>query len=214
MKIGVFDSGIGGTTVLAAIQKILPDEEYKYIADSSNCPYGEKDDDELLKIVCHNVDLLLQWGARVIVVACNTATTRCLAQVRKIYPNVPFVGTEPAVKLACDKGGRNILVLATPATISSERLQELVDQNATNAQHFTMLPCEGLADAIEFNRNLDEKLHELFDNVPKDFDIIVLGCTHYPLIRDKIQMFFPNAELIDGNSGIAKQTQKIVESLR
>ena len=100
MKIGLFDSGVGGTTILSAIQKFLPNEEYKYIADSKNCPYGEKSDQELEAIVTANTDSLIGWGSEVIVVACNTATTRCISYLRDKYPTIHFVGTEPAIKLA------------------------------------------------------------------------------------------------------------------
>lgn len=100
MKIGVFDSGIGGTTVLAALQELLPNEDYHYIADSENCPYGEKSDEELCRIVTANVEKLKAWGAKIIVVACNTATTRCIGYLRQQYPEIIFIGTEPAIKLA------------------------------------------------------------------------------------------------------------------
>ena len=210
MKIGVFDSGIGGKTVLKAVQAVLPDVEYKYIADSKNCPYGEKSDDELFQIVCNNVEQLKGWGAEVIIVACNTATTKCIDGLRDKYPELKFVGTEPAIKLACDSGGKKILVMATPGTIQSDRVQALVAKNQKPEQEITLLPCAGLADAIEFNKNIDTKLDELLDGVPKDFDTVVLGCTHYPLIRNQIQKRFASARLIDGNAGIAKRVQEII----
>ena len=100
MKIGLFDSGRGGTTIFEAVKKRLPEEEYLYIADSKNCPYGEKTEEELYEIVRKNVKKLLEWGAEIIVVACNTATVRCIERLRKDYKGVVFVGTEPAVKMA------------------------------------------------------------------------------------------------------------------
>lgn len=215
MKIGVFDSGIGGTSVLEAIKKLLPNEEYYYFADSKNCPYGEKEDDELYRIVKGNVEFLINWGAEIIVIACNTATTRCIEKLREEF-KIPFVGTEPAVNLAVKSNANKILVLATPGTIHSERLETLVKENQRQNQAIDLLPCPGLADTIEFNLNKDEskiykKLEELLNNLPKDYDSIVLGCTHYSLIKPLIQEFFPSAELVDGNEGIAKRVKELVK---
>ena len=220
MKIGVFDSGIGGTTVLAKIKKLLPDEEYRYIADSKNCPYGEKSDEELKVIVMGNVDKLKKWGAKIIVIACNTATTRCISFLRQKYPDLKFIGTEPAIKLAANTDAKNILVLATPGTIASERTKFLLKENQKPDQSILLLPCPGLADTIEEyyqKRNgktkINAKLTELLANAPKAPDIIVLGCTHYSLIKDNIQKFFPSAQLIDGNLGVARRVQSLYKQL-
>ena len=210
MKIGVFDSGKGGTTVLEAIQKILPNEEYKYIGDSENCPYGEKSDEELLGIVCKIVDELKDWGATLIVIACNTATARCIDKLRELYPKIEFVGTEPAIKLAVATGAENILVMATPGTVESERLHELVRDNKMNNQKIELLACAGLADVIEKDENVDEVLSRLLEG-KKNYDVVVLGCTHYSLIRDRIQKYFPEALFIDGNDGVASRVQQIVQ---
>jgi len=214
MKIGVFDSGKGGTTVLSAIKSRLKDAEYFYIADSKNCPYGEKTDQELYKIVKNNVETLIDWGAELIVIACNTATTKCIKKLRQDYPDLAFVGTEPAIKLAIDSGAKNILVLATPGTIKSERTKALT-KGATDS--ITLLSCPGLADTIEenFDKNdfkIDQKLSELFANLPNRqfFDAVVLGCTHYPLIKPKLQKIFPTAKLVDGGDGVARQVERLV----
>ena len=214
MKIGVFDSGIGGTTVLAALQELLPNEDYHYIADSENCPYGEKSDEELCRIVTANVEKLKAWGAKIIVVACNTATTRCIGYLRQQYPEIIFIGTEPAIKLAAQTDAKNILVLATPGTIASERTKSLLEKNQKPGQNITLLPCPGLADAIENyfatdSSKIVDKLTELLAGVPTP-DIIVLGCTHYSLIKDFIQDFFPNAKLLDGNLGIARRLKQLL----
>lgn len=216
MKIGVFDSGIGGTSVLSAIKELLPNEEYYYLADSKNCPYGEKSDDELYKIVKNNVKFLKTWGAMIIVIACNTATTRCIEKLREEFKGLPFVGTEPAVKLAAKSDAKRILVLATPGTIHSERLETLVQENQKLGQIIDLLACPGLADTIEFNLEKDEskiieKLDELLKDQSKDYDSIVLGCTHYSLIKPLIQKFFPSAKLVDGNKGIARRVKDLVE---
>lgn len=212
MKIGLFDSGRGGLTVLEEIKAVLPNEEYKYIADSKNCPYGEKSDDELMKIVRNNVLELKDWGAKVIVIACNTATMRCIERLRDEYPELEFIGTEPAIKLAAETGAKEILVMATPGTIQSERMEKLIKENEDVGQMYHLLACPGLADAIEHDEGVDEKLNELLRNAPKA-DCVVLGCTHYSLIKDKIQRFFPEAKIVDGNKGVAQKVKELVENL-
>ena len=213
-KIGIFDSGIGGLTTLEEIKKLLPNEDYIYYADSKNNPYGEKSDAELLSIVKDIVEYLLNKNVKIIVIACNTATTRCIEALRHDYPNINFVGTEPAIKVACDKGFKNTLVLATPGTISSEKVHKLVKDNIHDDQKIHLLACDGLANAIETKN--DEKIDSILYNLLNEYkdmniDSIVLGCTHYPIIKDKIQSFFPNANLIDGNIGVAKRVKFILK---
>ena len=219
MKIGFFDSGIGGTSVLNAVKNLLPNEEYKYIADSKNCPYGEKSDEELKAIVSKNTEELIDWGAEIIVIACNTATTKCIGYLREKYPNVKFVGTEPAIKLATESGAKNILVMATPGTIASERTKSLLDDYKKPNQNITLLACPGLADTIEENlesKNFNiiiEKLNIMFSDLNKNQffpEVIVLGCTHYSLIKPQIQSFFPSARLIDGNDGVARRVKELI----
>ena len=200
------------------VKKLLPYEDYYYIADSKNCPYGNKSDDELRKIVTKNVEELRKWGAQIIIIACNTATTRCINFLRQTYPNIKFIGTEPAIKLAASTDAKNILVMATPGTIASERTKSLLKENQKPDQNITLLPCPGLADTIEsfLNTNddykIDNKLDELLANQVTP-DIIVLGCTHYSLIKDHIKNFFPNSKLIDGNLGVAREVKKAVSNL-
>ena len=133
MKIGVFDSGKGGTAILKEIKKLLPEEEYLFIGDSENCPYGEKTNSELMEIVTDIVERLKDWGAEIIVIACNTATTKCINRLRKLYPELKFVGTEPAIRLAARTGAQKILVMATPGTIKSERIEKLLKDNRKRA---------------------------------------------------------------------------------
>ena len=210
MKIGVFDSGKGGETVLAAIKELLPNEEYFYIGDSKNCPYGEKSDEELMQIVRGHVETLKKWGARIIVIACNTATTRCIAKLRNEYSELKFVGTEPAIKLAAGTGAKRILVMATPGTIASERTARLMKEYQQKKQKIRLLACPGLADAIEANKGVKEKLMELLSKIPEP-EVVVLGCTHYSLIKPEIQEFFPEAKLIDGNKGVAKRVEELIK---
>ena len=214
-KIGMFDSGIGGLTVLKELRKLLPNENYIYYADSKNNPYGEKSDEELMGIVTGIVDFLIEKEVKIIVIACNTATTRCINRLRKMYPDMIFVGTEPAIKVACDKNYKNTLVMATPGTIKSERTPELVKLNKRNDQKITLLPCKGLADAIESGNKdrINKVLHKLLDKYTyENIDSIVLGCTHYPHVKKNIKEIFPKVKLIDGNKGVSKQVKRQLES--
>lgn len=209
-KIGVFDSGIGGLTTLEEIRKLLPNEDYVFYADSKNNPYGEKTLDELKKITKSNVDKLLEKDVKLIVIACNTATTQCISYLRNEFTNMIFVGTEPAIKVACDNNYKNTLVMATPGTISSDRTHELIDNNKKDNENIYLVPCDKLANAIERHdeKDINIILHENLDNYKnKKIDAIVLGCTHYPIIKDKIQAFFPDSILIDGNIGVAKRVK-------
>lgn len=211
MKIGLFDSGKGGMTIFEAVKKRLPGEEYLYIADSENCPYGEKTDGELYEIVRKNVEKLLVWGARIIVIACNTATVKCIERLRNDYKNVVFVGTEPAVKMALKTGARKVLILATPNTIESERMQELIGEAEVD-----LVACPGLAETIERYGNdikvVRRKLSELL-TVDSSYDAVVLGCTHYALIKNEIQKYYPSAKLIDGADGVARRVEAAVREL-
>lgn len=213
-KIGVFDSGIGGLTILENLKKVLPKEDYIFYADSANNPYGEKSDEELINITSNIVDYLIDRGCKIIVIACNTATTRCITYLRNKYSNIVFIGTEPAVKVACDGDYHSTLVMATPATIQSERLQILIHENKKENDNIYLVPCYGLANAIELDDvGKQRKILEEIYNQYKDYNIdsIVLGCTHYPHIKKLIAEYFPKATLLDGGLGVAKETKKQME---
>ena len=215
-KIGVLDSGIGGTTVLNKIVELLPNEEYIYYADTKNNPYGEKSEEELYTIVKEIVTFLInKKNCKIIVLACNTATTKCMKKLQKEFPDMLFVGTVPAVKVACDNHYKHTLVLATPATIDSERMAELVKDNKKDDQEMILYPCPGLADAIEKERK--DKIIQILKKIKqemqdKKIDSIVLGCTHYPLIKDQIKEYFPNVMLLDGSFGVAQEVKRQLES--
>ena len=215
-KIGVLDSGIGGTTVLDKMVELLPNEEYVYYKDTKNNPYGEKSEEELYKIVKGIVTFLIdKKNCKMIVLACNTATTKCMKKLRKEFPDMLFVGTVPAVKVTCDNHYKHTLVLATPATIDSERMAELVKDNKKDDQEMILYPCPGLANAIEKGKKdkITQILKELKQKMQnKKIDSIVLGCTHYPLIKDQIEEYFPNIDLLDGSFGVAKEVKRKLEN--
>lgn len=213
-KIGIFDSGIGGLTTLKEIRKILPNEDYIYYADSKNNPFGEKSKKELNIIVHNIVNELLKYDVKLIVIACNTVTTRFINILRKDYPDILFVGVEPAIKVACDNNYKNILLMATPNTISSKRTKELINKNKKDDQNIYLVSCKGLANAIENNDS--NKIDEILNynlNIYKNYNIdsIVLGCTHYPIIKRKINKYFPNSKIIDGNIGTSKRVKYLLE---
>ncbi len=211
--IGIFDSGIGGLTILEEIKKIIVHNNIIYYADSKNNPYGTKTDDELKKITSDIVDYLINQNCKIIVIACNTATTRCISYLRSKYPNIIFIGTEPAIKIACDNNYLNTLVLGTTATVNSKSVQKLIEKNKKPHQKIYLKACEGLANAIETNNNIkiDELLKEYLSPY-HDIDSIILGCTHYPYVKDKIQKYFPKAAIYDSSEGVAKHLKKVLIS--
>ncbi len=212
-KIGMFDSGIGGLNVLEEVKNLMPNENIIYYQDSTNNPYGEKTDEELWDIVTNIVNYLKGEGVKEIIIACNTATTRCIKRLREEYKDIIFIGTEPAIKVATDNNYKNILLLGTPGTINSDRLHELVLKNKSD-QNIYLVECDGLANAIE-NDNKDEivKLlnHYLDEYKDKNIDSVVLGCTHYCFIKDEIINVLGDIKLIDGNLGVARQAKKMLE---
>lgn len=213
--VGVFDSGIGGLSVLMELEKILPNEDFYYYGDSLNNPYGEKSDEELFEITSGVVDYLVNKGCKLIVIACNTATTRCMKYLREKYKDIIFVGTVPAIKVACDREFKNTLVMATPATIESERTMELIRDNIRDDQNIYLVACPGLANAIEDNdqERIEEILKETFrEYKDKEIDSIVLGCTHYPFIKEEILKEMPGVSLLDGSRGVAMEVKRQLEN--
>jgi len=213
-KIGVFDSGIGGLNILEELKKLLPNEDFLYFGDSDNCPYGTKSQEDLIKIVSRIVDYFRDNDCKLIVIACNTATTRCMKSLREMYPDMIFVGTVPAVKMACDNKCHDTLVLATEGTIASERVHELIYDNKNDDQEIYLVACNGLAEAIEDKNN--ELIDSILYNTLKEYldysiDSIVLGCTHYPWAKENISKLFPDAELYDGSIGVAKEVKRQLE---
>ena len=212
--IGVFDSGIGGLTIFDKIVRLLPQYDYVYYGDGKNNPYGEKSQEELMAITTNIVNNFKARGCKLIVIACNTATTRCMKKLRELYPDLIFVGTVPAIKVACDKNYKKTLVMATPATIESERTNELVHDYKRDDQEIYLVPCVGLANAIE--RNAKDEINDLLKDILKDYvdkgiDSVVLGCTHYPYIKKEISAFLPDAELLDGSDGVAREVKHQLE---
>lgn len=213
--IAVIDSGLGGISVLSHLLVELPNEDFVYFGDNANAPYGSKTTDEVLSLTLDNIKMLKEkYFAKAVVIACNTATGAAAAKCREIYPNMPIIGIEPAIKPAVTLSGKeapNVLVMATPLTLSQEKFVNLAEKYNPNA-NLIPLPCPGLSQVIESGgdeKALDEMLTRLFADVEsEDVDAVVLGCTHYPLISEHIKKYFPKANIYDGGLGTALQTKR------
>ena len=204
-----FDSGIGGSTILKEVIKLLPNENYVYYADSKNNPYGNKTKEELFEIVSNAVDNLLKYDPKLIVCACNTATEVVLNDIRKKYPSITFVGTEPAVKVVHDKyQDKKTLVITTKGTGESERFKSLFNNYKT--PNCTLVEAPLLAGLIENNKDPYPYLKELLKDY-KDIDIVVLGCTHFPLAKNALRKVLGNVTFVDGSVGIANRVKNLLK---
>lgn len=214
--IGMFDSGVGGISVLREAVRCLPKERFIFYGDTRNAPYGTKSRETVLALSRHVVETLLQMGCKAIVIACNTATSAAAATLRAEYADLPIIGMEPALKPASmlHKDGV-VLSLATPGTIAGEKYARLY---ALYGQGVVSLPCEGLMEFAERGElespALDVYLEALFRPYQrKNVEAVVLGCTHYVFLRRSIQRFFPDTPLIDGNAGTVRQLIRRLDAL-
>ena len=214
-SIGMFDSGVGGLSVWRELCRRLPGASMIYVGDVAFAPYGARPAAQLQARCERIVDHLASQGARLIVVACNTATVQAIDALRERWPSLAFVGVEPGIKpaVAVSRSGR-IAVMATAATLQSARLRHLVDRHAAGAS-VLLQPCPGLADAIEAGA-LDGPalMHVLMpycDRIRQaDVDTVVLGCTHYAFVTDAIRRLLgPRVTLIDTAAAVAEQAAKL-----
>jgi glutamate racemase len=214
--IGIFDSGIGGLTVLRAIHQLMPDEPLLYLADQAHVPYGPRSLGEVRQFSEVITRYLLDQGARIIVVACNTASAAALKYLRQSFPEVPFVGMEPAVKPAAEHSRSGIVgVLATPATFQGELYASVVERFGQGV-HLLQHTCPGLVQQIEngaldsgeTRRILQEALEPMLE---QGIDTVVLGCTHYPFVIPLIQEISgPDVRVIDPAPAVARQVQRLL----
>lgn len=212
--IGVFDSGVGGISVLKELVKQMPDEDYLYFGDSVNAPYGTKPLAHIRELTFRNIEMLLNKGAKAIAIACNTATSAAVADLRRMYPELPLVGIEPAIKPAVlYKEGSRIIVMATPMTLRLEKFKRLVGTYKDKAE-IIPLPCPGLMEFVEsgnlFGDDLHRYLTELFWSVDNEkIDSIVLGCTHYPFVKAAIKKVVgEETAIFDGGEGTAREMKR------
>ena len=215
MKIGIFDSGIGGLNVMAGCIKLMPGEEYEYYADSDNCPYGTKTTDQIIEYTEKGITFLRDKGCDIICIACNTATSVAAAALREKY-NFPIVGVEPAVKPAVTDGDtkKRILVLATPVTVREKKLHDLIEKfdelHRVDVLALPKLPVfaeNGKFDGDEVDNYLKNELKSIDTYA---YDRIVLGCTHFihyvPAFK---KLFEAECRFLDGSEGTARNIKKI-----
>ena len=220
--VGVFDSGVGGLSVLRALLAELPGVRFVYVADSAYAPYGERSVAEITE----RSERITAWLRKThhidaLVVACNTATALAIDSLRVSHPDLPIVGVEPALKpAAATSKTRHIGVLATRGTLNSERFARLraqLESTASSPVHYICEPCDGLADAIErgdlqMQQILCERyVQALRDVAPGDMDTVVLGCTHYPFAADVLaQLLGPDVALVDTGTAVARRTRDVL----
>lgn len=213
--IGLFDSGVGGTTVLKEVRALLPDEPLLYLADQARCPYGLQDEETLRRFALDDTSWLLDHGAKIIVVACNTASAGALHWLRNQFPDVPFVGMVPAVKPAALSTRSGVVgVLATPATMQGRLLRDVMARWTAGVTVVEQVG-PGLVTLIEAGRFEDHALVELLASylrpiVEAGADHVVLGCTHYPYLIPLIRELAPSLEIVDAAPAVAKQVVRVL----
>lgn len=213
--IGLFDSGIGGTSIWKEIHQLMPNENTIYLADSKNAPYGQKSKDEIIALSIKNTEYLLNQNAKIIVVACNTATTNAIKELRAKY-DVPFIGIEPAIKPAANNSKtQTIGILATKGTLNSELFNKTAEQfQDTNiieqiGYNLVKLIEDGQMHSPEMTSLLKTYLTPMIE---ANIDYLVLGCSHYPYLVPQIKEILPpHIKIIDSGEAVAKQTQKVLE---
>ena len=214
--IGIFDSGIGGLTVLKKIIEILPNEKYIYYADTDNVPYGTKPKEDVKKYIKNAIDFLVSKNVKSIVIACNTATSIAVKELRQMY-TVPIVGIEPAAKPAVEnRGEKRVLIMATPTTIKEEKLKYLL-RRLEAEEYVDLVPMPKL---VEFAENGDFTSKEVEQYIVdqlknhnlKEYSELVLGCTHFPFFKEILSKIFPkDTQIIDGSLGVANRLKNILQ---
>lgn len=210
--IGVFDSGIGGISLLRNLRLELPAEDFIYYGDDANAPYGTRPEQEILSLVRNDVAFLCSFGVKAIVIACNTATSAA-AKVLRSEMSIPIIGIEPALKPAEEmRGDGMIAVLATPATLRQEKFRELYSKYGS---HAIPIPCPGLMEFAEREitdgKELDDYLKDILSPLKGiKLDGVVLGCTHYSFLCNSIRKALGNVRLFDGNAGTARQLRRVL----
>ncbi|MEN0105292.1 MAG: glutamate racemase [Pseudomonas sp.] len=214
--VGVFDSGVGGLSVLLEIQRLLPNESLLYVADSGHVPYGEKTPEFICQRSTVITDFLLEQGAKALVVACNTATAAAINELRAAYPQLPIIGMEPAVKPAAAATRSGVVgVLATTGTLQSAKFAALLDRFASDVRVITR-PCPGLVELIEAGQLHSEVTRDLLRSyvdplLAEGCDTLILGCTHYPFIKPLLlELVPPSVSLIDTGMAVARQLQRLL----
>lgn len=214
--IGIFDSGVGGTSIWAAIQTLLPNENTLYLADSANAPYGLKSKETIIALSKKNTEYLISKGCKIIVVACNTATTNAISALRETY-NIPFIGIEPAIKTAAlQTKTQTIGILATQGTLSSELFSKTSGAFSGTIKIIEQVGT-GIVELIEDGKLFSNEMKALLKihlqpMIAANIDYLVLGCTHYPYLMPLLLELLPeHVKIIDSGEAVARQTKAILK---
>ena len=213
--IAVFDSGVGGISVLRQLCRKLPNERFLYFGDSANAPYGVRPQSEVRRLTLAAAEKLLAQGIKALVVACNTATAAAIEDLRQKYPQLIIVGIEPALKVGARKyPGGHIGVMATPVTLEGEKFHRLMER-FSDVCRVSLIPAPGLADLVEAGKQNGPEgealLRTILDPYVGKLDALVLGCTHYPFAQEAItRILGSRTELLDGGEGTAAQTWQLL----
>ena len=214
--IAVFDSGVGGISVLRELMAQLPGEHFLYFGDSANAPYGVRSRQEVCDLTLSAAEYLMTQGIKALVVACNTATSAAIETLRSRYPDTVIIGIEPALKVAADRfPGGNIGILATPMTLREEKFAALLEKCGKSCR-CTCIPAPGLAELVEQGKEDSEEaealLRPLLEPLRGKLDALVLGCTHYPFAAGVIRRILGDrVALPDGSEGTARETRRRLE---
>ena len=212
--IGVFDSGVGGISVLRQLTKLLPNERFLYFGDSANAPYGGRTTQQVRELTLTAAEKMLSYGLKALVVACNTATSAAIDVLREKYPELIVIGIEPALKPAVDQfPGGYIGVMATEVTLREEKFNALLQRFSEKAT-VAKIPAPGLVELVEEGKaeQADALLESILAPHRNKLDALVLGCTHYPLAAAAIRRVLgPRVVLIDGGEGTARETKRRLE---
>lgn len=213
--IAVFDSGVGGISVLRELVKLMPRERYLYFGDSANAPYGSRTTEEVKALTLRAAERLMDRGLKALVIACNTATAAAITELRSLYPDMIVVGIEPALKVAADRfpGGR-VGVMATPVTLREEKFAHQLERFA--GMEVSSIPAPGLVELVENGGTSQEEetlLRPILEPYAGKLDAIVLGCTHYPFAAAAVaRILGPETLLLDGGPGTARETKRRLEN--
>lgn len=211
--IAVFDSGVGGISVLRHLRRELPNERFLYFGDSANAPYGTRPTGEIRNLTLAAAEKLMGRGLKALVVACNTATSAAIEDLRRRYPELIVIGIEPALKPASDRfPGGMVGVMATPATLREEKFARLLNRFADHCQ-VVKLPAAGLVELVEAGKGngieAEELLRPLLEPLYGKLSAVVLGCTHYPFAAGTIsRLLGPDTVLLEGGPGTARETKR------
>lgn len=211
--IGVFDSGVGGLTVLNSIKSLLPNENIIYIGDNYHCPYGDKTPAQLFKYASGIVEYFIKQNVKLIVLACNTTSSTVLERLQMTYPEVMIIGViDATVNDFINRKVANTLIIATVATIKSNKYPETIKQIDSKIETFSLATPKlvPLVESGKYKEGIYDVLHEYLDDYKERIQSIILGCTHYPILKEQIENVLPNIEYVSSSEAISKSVKDIL----